>query len=204
MKKYLIFDLDGTLVKSVGHGAILIHDFFKEHAPDFLESSDYVFATTAGTPFVRQLEMIFGEWHEKIPFFKDTIYDMLLNECEHDFFEGAIEKISELSQKYTLFLTTGNSTAFAIKAFQQWNILECFRKVLWSESVLKGKDHLEIFFQETGDSDFYKNAVYIWDGPADRTFAHDAGIDFIHIWNEKKDRYEIVTVAHIDTILEIL
>jgi phosphoglycolate phosphatase-like HAD superfamily hydrolase len=169
-----------------------------------LESSDYVFATTAGTPFVKQLEMIFGEWHEKIPFFKDTIYDILLNDCEHEFFEGVPEKIQDLSQSYTLFLTTWNSTAFAIKTFQKGNILNCFAKVLGSELILKWKDHLQLFAQYSGDEEFYKNAVYIGDGPADRLFAQEAGIDFIHIGNEKKDRYEITTVADIEWVLEIL
>ena len=65
-------------------------------------------------------------------------------------------------------------------------------------------EHLNIFKEYSKDKVFFKNSIYVWDGHSDRIFAKEAWIDFIHIWNNKKDKYEIKSVKDIDNILNKL
>jgi len=55
---------------------------------------------------------------------------------------------------------------------------------------------------ENWEKNFFEKSIYIWDWDADRYFAGIFDIDFIHIWNEWKDEYEIKSVAEIDWALE--
>jgi len=51
MKKYIIFDLDGTLVSSIGESMSLIRNYFVKHFPEL--NGDYIqeyFLSTTGTP----------------------------------------------------------------------------------------------------------------------------------------------------------
>jgi len=202
MKKYLIFDLDGTLLTNVWNILSTIDNFFEENEPDNREKAQYIFSSTQWTPLKVQLESILGESHPKVQEYTDEIYSIILKNWNHAFFDKVPEKIKNLSKNYTLFLTTWNSTSFASNALQEWEIFDCFEKVIWSDLILKWKDHLEIFQGISWDQNFYKNSLYIWDGNSDREFAKEAWIDFIHIWNENRDIYEIESVTQIDTVLD--
>lgn len=203
MKKYLIFDLDGTLIESMSNSIQIVIDTLKDIPDTDFEKVRYIFATTAWTPLLTQLEMIYDDREVDCKGLTEKIYEKLLH-LEAHFFPGVIEKIHELKNDYTLFLTTGNSTPTAYKHLQKWGILEYFEIVLWSDEIHKGVKHLEIFQNHIWEKDFYEKSVYIGDGDADRIFAQSKNIDFIHIGNEKKDIYEIQNVSEIDTILPLL
>lgn len=203
MKKYLIFDLDGTLIESMSNSVQIIIDTLNDIPDTDFEKVRYIFATTAGTPLVRQLKMVYEDREIDCNDLTEKIYDKLLH-LEAHFFPGVIEKIHELKHDYMLFLTTGNSTPTAYKHLQKWGILEYFEIILWSDEIHKGPEHLEIFQNHIWEKDFYKKAVYIWDGDADRMYAQSKEIDFIHIGNESKDLYEIPSVSQIDAILPLL
>jgi hypothetical protein len=47
-------------------------------------------------------------------------------------------------------------------------------------------------------------SVFIWDGQRDREIAKSRNIDFIHIWSNWDDKYEIKSVDEISKILKKL
>ncbi len=197
-KKYLIFDLDGTLVESnqKSEAIVLGHLFSIPWINRELAKS--IFESTLGTPLLRQLEII-CEW---LPLDKKIICNKIYSdifELDCNFFPGVPQKIRELSNIFTLFLTTGNSTPTALKYLKKWEIEDCFSLILGSESILKWSEHLESFRNSSRDPYFYEHSVYIWDGESDRRFALEKGIDFIHIGTEWKDQYELSSVSLIDT-----
>jgi len=201
MKKYIIFDLDWTLIQSMSDAVKIILNHLSKIPGIDLEKAKYIFKTTPWTALKTQIEYIF-EWDKNINTDKITkeIYKTLLN-YDADFFNWVPEKIKELCKKYKLFLTTWNSTKVAIKHLKKWWIIDCFELIYWSDKILKWIEHLNIFKEYSKDKVFFKNSIYVWDGQSDRIFAKEAWIDFIHIWNNKKDKYEIKSVKDIDKIL---
>ena len=202
-KKYLIFDLDWTLINSQTWFVDLICDFLEKHVEMTKDEMKYLFHSTAWTPLEKQMCEIFWcekKWKE----FSDKIYEKILSHNKKNpakFFPWIPEKILELSKKYKLFLTTWNHTDFAKEVLKKWWIIQCFEEIYWSDKIHKWREHLKIFQENSCDENFFKKAVYIWDWNSDREFAGIFDIDFIHIWSEKKDKYEIRSVAEIDEIL---
>jgi phosphoglycolate phosphatase-like HAD superfamily hydrolase len=201
MKKYLIFDLDWTLIESQWSIFNLLEDFFKKNFPELKEKAMYIFKMWKWRPLFDQLEDIFED-KEKAEIYKKIIYNNLNEKIKWSFFFKIPEKIKELSKKYKLFLTTWNSTTFAKNTLKKWNILDCFELVYWSDKILKWEEHLELFKEYSWDENFYEKSFYIWDWNADREFAKQKNIDFIHIWNDNIDKYEIESVVNIDDILK--
>jgi hypothetical protein len=115
-----------------------------------------------------------------------------------------IKKIKELSNTYTLFLSTWNSDNFANQVLKNWWIHNCFDKILWSSYILKSPEHIDELINYTWDEDFAKQAVFIWDWQRDREIAKSRNIDFIHIWSNWDDKYEIKSVDEISKILKKL
>jgi hypothetical protein len=118
-----------------------------------------------------------------------------------NFYEWVQEKIIELSNKYTLFISTWNSDKFTNDILKKWWIEKCFDKILWSTYILKSTDHIQELINYTWDIDFNSKSIFIWDGQRDREIAQSMNIDFIHIWNTKEDLYEINSVININDIL---
>ncbi len=204
MKKYIIFDMDWTLIKSKNDSIKIIVEHLTNIYNCEKDKVKYIMTTTQWMPLIEQLKTIFDNDvkvnYEKI---RDEIYDLIL-ENDATFFEWVIDKIKELKKDYSLFLSTGNSTEAAVKYLKQWWIYEDFELVYWSEKIPKWNEHIQIFKEYTQDENFYKKATYVWDWDSDRFFAEQAWIDFIHIWDEEIDKYEISSVKNIDKILKIL
>ena len=201
-KKYLIFDLDWTLIESMNDTLKIVINYLDKIPNIDIEKVKYVLETTPWMSLQNQLEIIF-EWKNQINIekIKNEIYKDILDNNDDDFFEWVISKIKELSKKHKLFLTTWNSTKTAIKYLTKWTIIDCFELIYWSDKILKWMDHLNIFKDYSKDKDFFEKSIYTWDWNMDRIFAKEAWIDFIHIWNDKTDKYEINSVKNIDSIL---
>jgi phosphoglycolate phosphatase-like HAD superfamily hydrolase len=162
----------------------------------------YFFYNYAWTPLIKLLKLIYPNKNEtEIANISNEIYEELLN-VKNEFFPWVDDLIKKLSQRYKLYLTTGNSTKVVEKALKEKWIYNCFQLVLWSDKFLKWEEHLLLFKENSEDDNFFKEAVYIWDGDSDREFAKMFWIDFVHIWNDKKDKYEIPSVIKLPQILD--
>ncbi len=203
MKKYLIFDLDWTLINSTHEILDIIEGYIAEKYPEYLETAKYYIKNHLGMSLQEQLVKILNNEQEAIKATKE-IYSLLNNLRDKlHFIDWVEEKILELSKNYKLFLTTWSSTSFAESALKWWWIYECFELIYWSDQILKWQKHLDIFNEYSLDKDFYKNSIYIWDWEMDKIFATQAWIDFIRIWTKwTKDENRIKSVTEINTILD--
>jgi FMN phosphatase YigB (HAD superfamily) len=208
--KYLIFDLDWTLINSTHKILDIIEDYFLENYPDlydtaryYLENSQWQSLQKQWQSLQKQLEHIFQnkELAEKETKKIYKLLSSLRNKVR--FFPWVQEKIEELYNKwYKLFLTTWSSTEFATKTLKDWWIYNYFEKVIWSDEILKWRQHLEIFKEISWDSNFYKKSLYIWDWEMDKIFALESWIDFIRVWNRwEKNEKRIKSIIEINNYL---
>ena len=208
MKKYLIFDLDWTLIKSQKVLLELVSNYLKENFWIENEKSKYFLSSTRGMPLFEQIKEILGFDEHKAKEIANDIYKKIENTEKGNFFLWVPAKIKELRKNYKLFLSTWNSTKFAEENLKKWEIFDCFEYILWSENIWKNIEHIEIFKNYTWDKDFEKLAVFIWDWEKDRDIAKEANMDFIHIDEDLKngfwDKYEIKYVSDISDILALI
>jgi len=197
--KYLIFDLDWTLINSTHKILDIIEDYFLDNYPDFYDTARYYLEHSQWQSLQEQLENIF---QDKVVAEKETkkIYALLSSlRNKVQFFPWVTKKIKELYTKwYKLFLTTWSSTDFANKTLESGWILKYFETVLWSDEILKWKQHLEIFKKIIWDNNFFKQSLYIWDWEMDKIFSLESWIDFIRVWYRWKE-----TEQRIKSITEI-
>ena len=195
MKKYLIFDLDWTLINSKELVDEIILEEIKKEWKEFEKKAAKIINETSWSSIVEFLEEIFS-W-TKIHVWKvaETIMNKIINkENDIELFKWVKKEIKKLHKDYKLFLTTWNYTKFAKDMLKHAWIKKYFEIIKWSSTIPKWQEHLELFKQYSKDEDFYKNSVYIWDGNKDREFALFDWIDFIHIWDLWEDKYEIESV----------
>jgi len=203
-KRYLIFDLDGTLIKSMNDSLKIVFDYLKNVPDTDLDYAKYVFTQTMGKPLKRQLEIIYPDKSEdEINKLTHDLYEEL-SKLQSDFYPGVPGMINRLSEKYDLFLTTGNSTQTARNHLKRWGILDKFAVVLGSDNLLKWPEHMEYFKNFSQDENFFKKAIYIWDGNSDREIAKMYEVTFVHIWNDGKDKYEIPVVTELEKNLSLI
>ena len=189
MKKYLIFDLDWTLIKSQKVLLELVSNYLKENFWIENEKSKYFLSSTRGMPLFEQIKEILGFDEHKAKEIANDIYKKIENTEKGNFFLWVPAKIKELRKNYKLFLSTWNSTKFAEENLKKWDIFDCFEYILWSENIWKSIEHIEIFKDYTWDKDFEKLAVFIWDWEKDRDIAKEVNIDFIHIDEDIKNYF---------------
>lgn len=208
MKKYLIFDLDWTLIKSNKMWLENVLHYIKKYDNNYLEKARYIFTTTPWMPLIEQLKLVFDE---KIDFNLDNakkltkkIYKRIRKkQDEVEYFKWVPEKIREISKNYKLFLTTWNSTKFAKEILETWDIKDCFELIYWSNEIKKWSQHLSIFKNYSEDENFFANSIYFWDWEMDKIFAKEAWIDFVRIWDFKEENHVLDSVAKIDKILKL-
>jgi len=196
--------LDGTLIKSVWKSLDVVLNYLKDIPWTDLDYAKYVFYQTMWKPLKKQIEIIYPDKSsEEIDKITKDLYEELWK-LKSELFPWVPEMIRRLSKKYDLFLTTWNSTKVAKEHLGKWWILKDFKVVLWSDKLLKGPEHMEYFKNFAQDEDFFKKAIYIWDWDSDREIAKMYNVDFVHIWNDWKDKYEIPVVTDLEKILSII
>lgn len=114
MIKYLVFDLDGTLIRSQGRVSGLIAEFLEERFGLDKEATRYYFHSMRGKALLPQLMDYLQMAEQEAQVLADELYALIRQTPQGEFFPGVIEVIQRLSQDFRLFLSTGNSGAFAL------------------------------------------------------------------------------------------
>ena len=195
MKQYIIFDLDGTLIQSTESSFEIQYNILKKYIPDLeRDYLKYYFNQTAGTALEEQLDTLCKNKLESTEIKKitDEIYEAIIeHRDEVSFFPWVETMLQNLHSEYKFFLSTWNSDQYAQKILSEAGLDSYFEKILGSSIVHKSVEHIKIFSEIACDDEFAQKAIYIWDGNTDRDIAQSAWIDFIKVWEEWIDSYEV-------------
>lgn len=202
MKRYIILDLDGTIVDSEW---TLEREVIREielYKPQYVDIAKYFWDKLNGMWFRDFLKEIFEE-EKDVDYMEEKLKIIIENHRDSfRFFPWAIETIKTLSLNYTLFLSTGNYTSNAEQILKRWWILELFAHVQWSDIIPKSQKHIDIFKEVTLDPDFEKFAISIWDWEIEKQVAIESGIDFIQVWANSTHPHTIETFKEIIDFLQ--
>ncbi len=201
MKRYIIFDLDSTLVESE---TIIWNKILKEiseYKKEYLETARYCWKHTSGLGYRQFLELIFTQV-EDVNYMENKVKEILQESHSWiSFYPWAIQTIENLSKNYLLFLSTWNYTSVATDILTRWGVLKYFAHVQWSESIPKSSEHIEIFKDITMDPDFEKFTLSVGDGETEKEIARKCGIDFIQIWPDGHHTHTLPSVADLEKYL---
>jgi len=186
MKKYIILDLDWTLIHSENNIRITIENYFKKNYPDYIDELKYNLNFNKISNLKDLIDIVLKDNESKKNIISDIYKELDKQKNKTIFIEWAIEKVIELWNNYKLFLSTWSSTIFAKDILEKWNISQYFELIQWSEEIPKSEKHLEIFKDLSGDLGFYNKAISIWDSDMDEYFAKLKGIKFINVWKDNK------------------
>lgn len=181
MKKYLIFDLDGTLTKP--RDINVWNDFLRkisQEYPEKFEEARYKISPIGFFNAKKILEQLeFSK--QDIKTFEWELNKEILNSSHGDLFPWVKEVVDEVSQKFQLFLSTRSSDTYAVEILVRWKIWNNFWSILWSSKIQKWNEHIKYFSEFTQDKNFSEHAIFIWDGENDEAIAKSNNIDFIHV-----------------------
>lgn len=201
MKRYIILDLDGTLIDSEWVLEKEILKEFQTHRPDYVDKVRYFWNTLNGMGYRDFLTRIF-ENSEDIIFMEEKI-KRVIEECKSNFtfFPWAVDTVRLLSLNYTLFLSTGNYTENAVEILKNAGIHGLFAHIQWSEIFSKSPLHISIFKDMAMDPDFEKYTLSVGDGDVEKSVAETCKIDFIQVWVDAKHMHKIPTISELPKYL---
>lgn len=178
--KYLMFDLDGTLIDSKNSICLALNktlNYFGKESLDFNYSKKYI-----GTPLKKVLSSLSLDPEKAIEIYRPYYFELMK---DHQFiYEGIIDIITKLRQFSKTILVTNkgrNGTDLSLEyanlnGFFDFTITETEVKEVkpFTEMFILIKNYLSSNKYQYSDRDF----LMIGDSPVDCDFAKNCNIDF--------------------------
>ncbi|MFA5986758.1 MAG: HAD family phosphatase [Parcubacteria group bacterium] len=149
MIKAIIFDMNGVIIDDEHAHEMAFRDTVKEYKID-LTHDDYL-ACCAGKTDRRGYEDIAKKFQQDLPV--DTLLDRKwkiypqLFEKHKKAFEGVVELIRDLSQKYTIALASSASRDEVILITKEFDVEKYFSVMISANDVVNGKPHPEPYLK---------------------------------------------------------
>lgn len=182
--KYIVFDLNGTLVDAMPTYTKVFCDVLKRHTeienPDIPDIVKYSVAAT-GTPWDDQFAYILDLYKyptDEVPKLMEEFCN-IVNEKKYSVYPKVEEFLQLLKEKgYRVLITSGSSTGAMIKRIYDLGILKNVDFLLGFDTYKKSRKHMEMLAENENMSleEFAKQSIYLGDGPGDMQIATDAGL----------------------------
>jgi len=179
--KYIVSDLNGTIVDAMPIYTRVFCDVVKRHAG--IESpkiASYSIAAT-GTPWDEQFSHILQDHKlpkEEVPKMMDEFCSVIYNE-RYSLFPAAEELLKLFKLKgYKVFITSGSGTGPMLKRLYEVGVFPYIDFLIGFDIYKKGIKHIQMLGEKVGLSleQFAQQSVYFGDGPGDMRLAKEAGI----------------------------
>lgn len=184
MKKYIIFDLDGTLLKphKVDIYELLLEEINKISPEKYVQAQGLI-KNNYGIRAKKLLEMLDFPTSQV-----ETIMNYLIGVVEWlketwEFFPEVQEVIETLSSQFTLILSTVSSDEYAHFILEKYALHQNFGLILGSTHIQKWDDHIMRMREFLAQDDFTTQTIFIGDSDHDASIAEKHEIDFIRVPN---------------------
>lgn len=179
--KYIVFDLNGTLVDAISTYIRIFCDILAKHAGiDPSEAAAYS-ARAAGTPWDEQFAFMLkknGLNTRKVPEMTEEFFRLVDRE-KYFLYPGVKEVLESFRAKdCKIFISSASKTGPMIKRIYDMEILPYVDFLVGADIYPKSPRHLELLAkkEEISLQDFARQAIYFGDGPGDMKIAKSSGL----------------------------
>ncbi len=181
--RLVLFDLDGTLVDSMGIYAEKASELIGEHYGIFKEEAKELYLKTSGLPFIKQLEIMFpGDSRNKhVAEAFESWKGHILEDLEiHP--EG-VEVIDQLNRMGIVTAISSNNLKEYVEDIVKRSGAQPRYILGWDgRDFTKGRPHVEHLERETGIQ--RRSFLMVGDSPNDMKIAMDCGVNFVALLRE--------------------
>lgn len=177
LKKVCVFDLDGTLVASMGDFAKIAAALISEHYQIDISKAKELYYKTSGLPFIYQLEELFPENPLNAEIAALYEKEKLKKYFTAPLFKDVLEALGLLKSKGFKIVISSNNQQEVVDAYLEKNLALSFDLVLgYKPSFSKGKEHFDYIKKMFGID---TNAMlFVGDSLHDAQKALEYGVDF--------------------------
>lgn len=184
--KLVLFDLDGTLVDSMGIYTEIASQLISEHYGLSKDEARKLYLKTSGLPFIKQLEIIFpedeknGRVAETFERLKGEVVKSLRIESE------GVEVIKRLRDMGVLTAVSSNNLQEYVEEIVRSSGAKPDYVLGWDgKDFTKGEPHVEYLERKTGIN--RKNFLMVGDSLSDLKLAKSSGIEFVALLRHFKE-----------------
>lgn len=207
-KKILVFDLDGTLLDSMGtFGDIASFLISWEHKIS-RKKAKQMYINTSGIPFFQQLDILFPNYSRNKEISR-IFEEKKVHATEHlEMDEDELSALKKLSQGGYKLAVSSNNSQENVDKFNKFTNLNFDYVLGYKENFSKGEGHFNFIFKKENVSK--DEIIFIGDSISDMERAQKLGVDFIAKVGTFSDKdFEnrnpnVITIKHLGELLDIL
>lgn len=207
-KKVVVFDLDGTLLDSMGIFADIASFLISWKHKIPRKEAKQMYIDTSGVPFFQQLEILFPG-HTGNKEIADMFEEKKVHATEHlEMDAEEVDALKKLSKKRYKLAISSNNFQKNVDRFHRFIDLDFDQVLGYNDGFAKGKDHFDFILNKYNVTK--DEIIFVGDSVSDMNKAREFDIDFIAkvgTFSDKdfeKENPNVITIRHLKELLDIL
>ena len=204
--KTIIFDLDGTLIDTMGIFAEIASRLIAGRYNISEEEACALYLKTSGIPFAKQLDILFpgDTLNKESALLYEETKTKKLRTVEVSMLPDEAEALREFASRGYRLGISSSEIQEIVDRFVLRSGLPFLYKLGYRDGFAKGKEHFSYILAKGGGAP--EDIIFIGDSPGDMEKAHESGVGFIGKLGtfKKEDFKDTRTIESLRELLHIL